>query len=173
MNDQFLIWAFLFILCLAARAVYELLKETHKIDLESKPIFAGILTAMCILWVSWFNLCPTDPYQTDLPAPIRWVGLATFIIGTILAVGALIQLRGVENIDHLVTTGLFRKIRHPMYVGFICWFLGWSIFQGGMLSLAMGAIGAWNVLWWKHLEERRLGVQFGEKYQQYHATTWC
>ena len=30
----------------------------------------------------------------------------------VLAVGALIQLGGVENIDHLVTTGFFGTVRH-------------------------------------------------------------
>ncbi len=38
----------------------------------------------------------------------------------------MIQLKGLENINHLVTTGLFSKIRHPMYDGFILWILGWA-----------------------------------------------
>jgi protein-S-isoprenylcysteine O-methyltransferase Ste14 len=58
-----------------------------------------------------------------------------------LAVGALIQLRGVENIKHMVTAGLFRKIRHPMYTGFILWIFGWSVYHGALLSLAIGLFG--------------------------------
>jgi protein-S-isoprenylcysteine O-methyltransferase Ste14 len=172
MNIEFLIPAILFPACLAVRCGYELLKDAHKINPESKPIFAVILTVMCSLWVSWFTLCPLDPFQIQLPDPIRWFGFSIVAAGMLLAVGALIQLRGVENIDHLVTTGLFKKIRHPMYVGFIAWILGWSIFHGAIVSLAIGLIGIFSVLWWRHLEEARLEVQFGTTYQQYRLTTW-
>ena len=173
MTTEFLIAAALFVLCIALRSGYELLKEAHKIDPESKPVFALILTVMCVLWASWFSLPPQDPYRADLPDSVRWIGLAIFIIGMIVAVGALIQLRGVENIDHLVTTGLFRKFRHPMYMGFIAWIVGWSVYHSAPLSLAIGTIGIANILWWRHLEEVRLEVQHGTAYHQYRASTWC
>lgn len=172
MDNGFLIPVVLFLLSLAIRLEYELLKQARKIDPESKPIFVVVFSAMCILWVSWFILCPADPIRADIPDAIRWTGLAVFVAGSMLAVGALIQLRGVENIDHLVTTGLFRRIRHPMYVGFICWILGWSIYHGAIASLAIGAIGIASVLWWRHLEEGRLELQFGNSYTQYRLTTW-
>jgi protein-S-isoprenylcysteine O-methyltransferase Ste14 len=172
MDNGFLIPAVLFILCLAVRSVYELLKEAHKINLESKPIFAAIFTSMCILWVSWFMLCPNDPWKVNAPDWIRWAGLAMFIVGMMLAFGALFKLKGVENIDHLVTDGLFKKIRHPMYLGFIFWIVGWSLFHNAPVSLAIGVPGIISILWWRHLEEKRLEVQFGDKFHQYKLTTW-
>ena len=162
----------LFLLSLVVRSVYELLKEARKINPESKPVFAIVFSAMCILWISWLSLCPADPSRLDLPGSARWIGLAVFMLGTILAVGALVQLRGVENINHLVTTGLFKKIRHPMYSGFISWFLGWSIYHSGVISLVIGLIGIVSVLWWRRLEERRLEIQFGGSYRQYRLATW-
>ena len=172
MNISYLIPAVLFLFCLVIRSVYELLKEARKINTESKSIFACILTVMCVLWVSWFSLCLMDPYRMDLPDSVHWIGLAVFIIGTILAVGALIQLRGVENIDHLVTTGLFKKIRHPMYMGFISWIFGWSIYHSAIVSLAIGVPCIASILWWRHLEDGRLEVQFGKRYRTYRLTTW-
>ncbi len=172
MDNRYLIPAVLFLLCLAIRSGYELLKESHKVNPETKPIFAFVFTAMCVLWVSWFSLCPMDPFRVDFPDVVRWTGLAVFIIGTILAVGALIQLRGVENIDHLVTTGLFRKIRHPMYMGFISWILGWSLYHSAIISFGIGLIGIVNVLYWRRLEEVRLQAQYGSTYQRYRLTTW-
>jgi protein-S-isoprenylcysteine O-methyltransferase Ste14 len=172
MDNGFLIPAVIFLLCIAIRSVYELLKEARKINPESKPVFAFVLATMCALWLSWFTLCERDPYPADFPNSVRWIGLAIVIVGTMLAVGALIQLKGVENIDHLVTTGLFRRIRHPMYIGFISWILGWSIYHGAVASLAIGVIGIASILWWRHLEETRLEVQFGSSYQQYRLTTW-
>jgi protein-S-isoprenylcysteine O-methyltransferase Ste14 len=89
-----------------------------------------------------------------------------------LAVVALIQLRGVENIDHLVSTGLFKKLRHPMYTGFILWIIGWGPYHSAILSLGIGLVGIAGILWWRHLEDVRLEVQFGSRYQQYRLTTW-
>ena len=172
MERSFLIPAILFLLSLAVRCTYELLKEARKIKPETKPVFFVVFFMMCVLWISWFNLCPADPSRLGLPDSIRWIGLAVFILGTILAVGSLVQLREVENIDHLVTTGLFKKIRHPMYTGFISWIAGWSIYHGAIISFAVGLTGIAGILWGRHLEERRLEVQFGRTYIQYRLTTW-
>ncbi len=172
METGFLIPSILFLLCLSIRSVYEILKEAHKVNMESKPIFTAVFISMCVLWASWLSLCPKDPLPLDLPGVVRWSGLVIFIAGTFLAVGALIQLRGVENIDHLVTGGLFSKIRHPMYIGFISWIVGWSIYHGAMVSLAIGVVGIVDILWWRHLEEGRLEVQFGTSYHQYRQSTW-
>lgn len=172
MDSEFLIPAFLFVLCLAIRAVYEVLKNASRVNLESKPVFAFIFTAMCVLWVSWFSLCPSDPFRIDLPGIVRWIGLAIVIFGLVLALAALAQLRGVENIDHLVTTGVFRRIRHPMYVGFLSWIFGWSTYHGAVAGLAVGLWGVASILWWRRLEERRLRTQFGDRYTEYAATTW-
>lgn len=173
MNTEYLILVVLFLFCLILRSIYERLKESRKINTESKPIFAAIFSAMCLLWISWFSLCMVDPYRVELPKVIHWCGFAVFIAGMILAVGAFAQLRGVENIDHLVTTGLFKKLRHPMYAGFISWILGWSVYHGALVSLAIGLPGIASILWWRHLEEARLAVQFGNRYIQYRLTTWC
>jgi protein-S-isoprenylcysteine O-methyltransferase Ste14 len=82
------------------------------------------------------------------------------------------QLRGLENIDHLVTSGLFRRIRHPMYVAFILWIVGWSAYQGAVLSLAIASLGLASILWWRHLEEMALETAYGSAYANYRATTW-
>jgi protein-S-isoprenylcysteine O-methyltransferase Ste14 len=170
-NDYFILVTNL-LLSLAIRTSYELLKEAKKINSENKIIFSIILTVMIALWVSWFGLCPLDPWRLNLPDILRWAGLALFIIGLTTAIGALIQLRGVENINHLVTTGFFKRIRHPMYCGFILWIVGWSIYYGALVSLAIGLVGIVNILFWMHLEDDRLKIQFGDAYEQYRLKIW-
>lgn len=172
MNHPFFIQAIIYVVCLALRFVYEHLKEAEKIKPESKPVFAIIFTVMCVLWTDWFILCLSDPFRVIAPAWVHWIGFGLFILGTISALGAFIQLRGVENIQHLVTTGLFKKFRHPMYNGFILWIVGWSIYHGAIVSLSIGLMGIGSVLWWRHLEEQRLEIQFDEAYKQYRLTSW-
>jgi methanethiol S-methyltransferase len=89
-----------------------------------------------------------------------------------LSIGTLIQLKGVENISHLVTTGLFSRIRHPMYAGFILWILGWVIFHGALLSLFFGIVGIGNILYWRRQEERELESRYREAYREYRSGTW-
>jgi protein-S-isoprenylcysteine O-methyltransferase Ste14 len=86
--------------------------------------------------------------------------------------GAVIQLRGLEDIDHLVKTGLFSKIRHPMYTGFILWIVGWGVYHNAVISLAAGMVGIGIILYWQGLEEAALESQFGEDYRAYRKETW-
>lgn len=172
MESSYLTLIVTFVVCLFVRTAYELLKEAGKVNPENKLIFAFIFTTMCALWVCWFVLCPLDPFQFNVPDAVRWSGLALFVVGMVLALGALFQLRGLENIDHLVTSGLFAKIRHPMYTGFVLWILGWSTYHGAFASLAVGLIGIANILYWRRLEDGRLQGQYGTVYEEYRGTTW-
>lgn len=171
MNNNYIFLVILFIAALAIRSGYEFLKEAGKVNPENKFVFAFIFTTMCALWVSWFCLCPLDSYKVNLPDLVRWSGFTFFVAGMILAIGALLQLRGLENIDHLVTAGLFTRLRHPMYTGFVFWIFGWSTFNGAIVSLAIGLVGIANILYWRRLEEARLLAQYGDKYRQYRLTT--
>ena len=162
----------LYLTCLAIRTGYEMLKKAGKVNPKNVVLFLFILLAMCLLWISWFVMCPQDPLHLTLPGLIRWVGLGIFIVGLVLAVGALIQLRGVENIDHLVTTGLFARLRHPMYLGFIFWILGWVIYHGAAASLLAGFVGIGNIIYWRHLEEDHLQRTYGDEYDAYRRQTW-
>ena len=172
MESSYLVLVVCFLVCLLVRTGYELLKEAGKVNPENKLLLAFIFTAMCALWVCWFSLCPLDPSQVYIPDAVRWGALGLFILGMVLAVGALLQLRGVENIDHLVTSGLFARIRHPMYTGFILWIFGWSTYHGAIASLSAGLVCIANILYWRRLEETRLLARYGETYRQYQQTTW-
>lgn len=117
-------------------------------------------------------MCPLDPSPVALPDLVRWTGFALVIIGTGLAVGALVQLRGLENIDRLITTGLFSRLRHPMYTGFLFWIVGWSTYHGALTSFLVGLVGIGNILYWRQLEEQRLESYYGEAYRAFRKQTW-
>ena len=172
MPDTYILLAMAFVACLSLRTGYEGLKEAGKIDPENKLIFAGIFTVMSVLWISWFLLCPRDPYAMTLPSWVHLGGRAVFLTGMILAVGAFLQLRALENVKHLVTNRFFSRLRHPMYTGFILWIIGWSVYHGAMLSLLIGCLGIANIFYWRRLEDARLLLQHGEAYREYSRKTW-
>ncbi len=171
MNTGYLIFLALYLLGLLVRSGYERLKQTGRIK-SSKPAFAVVFAAMFLLWASWFNLCPLDPWPVPLPDWLRRLGFGVFGLGLVLAVGALVQLRGLENVSRLVTGGLFARIRHPMYAGFMLWIPGWAVYHGAVVSLLAGLVGIGNILYWQRMEEQALESQYGAAYRAYRQRTW-
>ena len=151
---------------------YELFKKAGKVDPKNKLIFGVVFAAMILMLLSWPFLSPLDPLPVGLPGAVRWAGLAALATGLGLALGGLVQLKGVENIDHLVTGGLYSRLRHPMYTGFVLWIIGWVIFHGAAASLIAGVVCIANILYWRQLEEHKLASLFGEDYRRYRKGTW-
>jgi len=69
---------------------------------------------------------------------------------------------------HLVTTGLYRISRNPMYVwGLFAW-LGWTVFYGS-LAVLIGLVLLWLIFTFAVIpkEERQLEELFGDEYLDY------
>jgi protein-S-isoprenylcysteine O-methyltransferase Ste14 len=172
MNTVYFVILALCLLGLAIRMAYEFLKKAGKIDPQNKVVLGIVILGMSLFLPSWVFMCPLDPWRIDLPVAVSDIGTLMVIAGACLAVAALMTLRGVENIDHLVTGGLFKYLRHPMYAGFILWILGWVVRCGAGMSLIAGAAAIACVLYWGRLEEAKLVELYGEEYRVYKKRTW-
>ena len=172
MNALYLAVLTIYLAAQMVRFGYEQLKKAGRIDPENPRLFVVILGVMLLMWASWFIMCPWDPSRITSPDIVRWIGLAGVIVGLGVAIGGLLQLGGVENIDHLATTGVYSRLRHPMYTGFILWIIGWAAYHGAVFSLVAGCVGIANILYWRWLEERALESRYGEVYRGYRKATW-
>jgi protein-S-isoprenylcysteine O-methyltransferase Ste14 len=172
MNPTYLIVAAACVIALAIRTTFELLQERGRVHPRNKAVFALVFVAMVVMLVSWPVMCPLDPKRVALPALVRWIGLGAATAGLLLAVGSIVQLRGVANIDHLVTTGLYSRLAHPMYAGFLLWIAGWVMAYGAVISLAVGLVAIGCVLSWRRLEDVALESSYGEDYRSYRGRTW-
>jgi protein-S-isoprenylcysteine O-methyltransferase Ste14 len=157
---------------LAIRTRYELMKRAGTVDTTNPLIFAVVFAGMAVMLLSWPFLATLDPLKLPTPYAVRWAGLAVSVAGIALAVGGLLQLRGLENVEHLVTNGLYSRLRHPMYAGFVAWILGWVVYGGAVASFSVAILCIANIHFWTRLEERRLEVQFGDEYVEYEQATW-
>ena len=112
MDVAYVVCVGLYVAGLLIRDAYELLKNADRIDTKDPRVFAFVFTSMCVMWVSWFAMGALDPTRVAVSDVLRLAGLGAVVLGVGVAVGGVWQLRGVENIDHLVTTGLFARIHH-------------------------------------------------------------
>jgi protein-S-isoprenylcysteine O-methyltransferase Ste14 len=172
MAITYVVLAVLHLACLSLRAGYEILKGRGRLNPKNPLVFTVIFAVMILLWASWFGLCPLDPLRIPTSETVHRTGLGLVIVGLALALGGMIKLKGVENIDRLETTGLYSFLRHPMYTGFILWIPGWILYQGAPASIFVGLLTIGNVLWWRRIEERELAQRYGKKFSQYKKQTW-
>jgi protein-S-isoprenylcysteine O-methyltransferase Ste14 len=154
------------------RTTYEVLKIRNRIDPEAKGMFTVIFTNMAVLWISWFNLCAFDPGILMLPLVLRYPGAALFLLGLALFVISLAQVKKFENYHgDLITTGVYRYLRHPMYLGFICWMIGSSLYAQSGIALILAGVYTVNICVWKALEEIQLMKTFPD-YGEYRKRTF-
>jgi protein-S-isoprenylcysteine O-methyltransferase Ste14 len=170
-KDLFVI---LVIICIAThiiRCIYEIMK--HKCLLKPGKVSFGImLTNMMLLWVSWFLLCGFDIFRLKLPFAVRNFGMLLSVAGVILFLIALSTIKTLENYEgDLITKGIYSKIRHPMYLGFIFWLIGFPVYYGAVISFFLAFLFIANVLFWRYLEELELVKRF-PSYQEYKKKTF-
>jgi protein-S-isoprenylcysteine O-methyltransferase Ste14 len=106
-------------------------------------------------------------------------GAALVLITVGVVVGALAALRLGPNLTPsplpkedgaLITGGLYRWVRHPIYSGLLLVVLGLVMYKASLFHILVGVM-LWLVLCIKAIgEEKMLGERF-EDYQAYYATT--
>lgn len=139
--------------------------------------------------IAWLLVFQIGHWNPGLEPSGPWVsGLATVLLlvslGMIIAGVWEFRVRGgqretgkprenfqFENTRHLVTTGIYRYIRHPMYGSLL--FLAWGIFleylSGTGLVVVMGVSLALYLT--ARMEERENLAFFGEAYERYSRTS--
>jgi protein-S-isoprenylcysteine O-methyltransferase Ste14 len=78
----------------------------------------------------------------------------------------------IENEHQLITSGLYHYIRHPVYLGFLILFSGYSVALGSIIMMVI-ITGVFLLLFIKrmNLEEKLLLSQFGDEYLNYMKRT--
>jgi protein-S-isoprenylcysteine O-methyltransferase Ste14 len=152
------------------RTVYEILKH-KKLLKPSRFSFLLVFTNMAALWISWFVLCSLDTFHIDLGGIWRYLGGSLVMLGTVAFFTALFTIRTLEGYEgDLISHGIYSRIRHPMYLGFILWLLGMPVVYGSIFSGLLGLAFIANVLYWRHLEELELVGRF-PAYRSYREKT--
>jgi len=77
-----------------------------------------------------------------------------------------------EEASTLVTTGIYKLSRNPMYLGMLLVLLGWFVYLGTLFNLMLLGLFIWFINRYQILpEENALQSRFGEEYTRYCKST--
>lgn len=135
------------------------------------PVY-GVGTAALMWWLDRHL-----PVSRLVHAPVTDVGWAVTMAGLVLDAHSIIGfLRArttvnpvrIDAATELVTTGLYRWSRNPMYVGLILVLIGWGVVLGSLTPfIAVILFGRVLVIMQIAPEEAALEAKFGDAYRNY------
>lgn len=144
----------------------------HRLELRiPPPIIALVMMLLMTL------LAQTLPAVTALAPMRRPLAIGVALIGLCFDAAGLLAFRRARttinplrpaNTSALVTTGVYRITRNPMYVGLLLMLLAWAIWLGSPVSLAgpvlfIVCINRLQI----QPEERILLDKYGSEYRNY------
>lgn len=146
------------------------------LELKVPPVllFAALAAAM-------YGLARATPAWTlALPgAAAAAVAVALAAIGVVIALAGVVEFRRSRTTVHpqhpekasaVVTDGVYRWTRNPMYLGLLLALAGWVVFLANLAALAgLPAFVAWMNRFQIGPEERVLAAKFSPAYASYCA----
>ena len=150
--------------------------SVKEVQAGSTRIRGGAAAIVVVLFV--LVRLSTTQWHAGINSPwLKGIGLAVFVLGLALAVWARIYLgrnwgtpmsRKVD--PELVTTGPYRKVRHPIYSGIILAMIGTMIAVSLYWLVAVVLLGAYFV-YSAIAEERFMADRFPDSYPEYKRST--
>ena len=134
-------------------------------------------TLLLVSLMLMFGLHFLFPAVQMLPALGNLAGLFPFGLGILINIVADRQFKQAkttvkpfEESNELVTTGLYRFSRNPMYLGMVLILLGLAILLGSLTPFSVLTVFVWwiDVQFIRH-EEQMLATQFGQDWLEYKA----
>ncbi len=106
--------------------------------------------------------------------PYRWLGALLLLIGIVFVSYSFLQFNKAQTSekfqksDSLVTNGLYRYSRNPMYLGAVIFLIGFSVFLGNIISFLV-PIAFFMIINQMFIpyEEEKAEKEFDQKYLDY------
>lgn len=149
-------------------------RRMSSLDHKIPPPAVGALVGLA-MWL----VAPIGPDLVLSPA-VRYIGAAVLVVaGLAFDLLGLLAFRGSqttvnplrpERASALVTAGVYRITRNPMYVGMCFLLSAWAVYLSALLPLAGPVVFVLYITRFQiRPEERALSRLFGEQFAQYTA----
>lgn len=111
--------------------------------------------------------------RVEMPLFVQILGGALFITGGVIAGSGVLHLgsnltpypKPKDGAHTLVTSGMYGIVRHPIYSGIAFAALGWTLWWGTLLGIALAIL----LFIWFDMKSRREEKWLVEKYPDYAA----
>lgn len=142
----------------------------HRLELKIPPLAVGVVIAMG-MWLASDTL-PEFAYP-----PLRIVAMGMGLVGAGITGLAMLSFWSAHTTPNpmkptsasfLVTSGIYRFTRNPMYLGLLMLLAGWALYLANILAfLFLPAFILYMNRFQIKPEERALTDRFGRKYLEY------
>lgn len=132
-----------------------------------------VFLVMYILSAKWI-----DAFRFPLPAWLRWVGFVIGVVSVLFWTWTQITLDAQWSAQlqlgkdhHLITTGPYARIRHPLYAAMFGWCAALSLLTANWIFVAMCALSVVGLIVRVPKEEEMMIEAFGDEYAAYMERT--
>jgi protein-S-isoprenylcysteine O-methyltransferase Ste14 len=109
-----------------------------------------------------------------------YIGILIMVIGLVIRISAIVSLGRmftynvtIRDGHELVTSGIYRIVRHPAYTGMLLTFAGYGLALNNWLGFAIAFAPVFAVMKKRiAIEETVLVDQFGDAYVEYVKRSW-
>ena len=138
-----------------------------------------VFMALMAFLVMYFTGAPwIDAFLFPLPPWSRWLGFAIGVVTVCFWTWVQVtldtqwspQLQLTQG-HRLITTGPYKRIRHPLYAGMCGWFICLSLLTANWIFVGACILTFAGLLWRIPKEEQMLIEAFGEEYKEYMKRT--
>ena len=144
------------------------------LELKVPPLLVCLVFAGAMLGIAYV----VPEFSFALPARLA-LALAMLALGVVVASAGVIAFRGKRTTvnpftpsasSSVVSSGVYRVSRNPMYLGFFLALAGWALYLSNVAAvLLLPAFVAYMTQYQIKPEERALAAKFGPEFAQYMA----
>lgn len=142
------------------------------LELKVPPLLVWLIIASAMYGVAY-----SVPALTFTLAGNSAIALALVALGGALAIAGVVAFRGKRTTvnpltpsasSSVVSSGVYRVSRNPMYLGFLLALVGWAVYLSNAgAALLLPAFVAYMTRYQIKPEERALLAKFGPEFAQY------
>jgi protein-S-isoprenylcysteine O-methyltransferase Ste14 len=139
------------------------------------PLWITMWAAVAAATAPWRHILLYENRWTWIPAAaLFFAGAALYKLSrrhfTLAQLGGLSEILPGPRPQHLATTGIRARLRHPVYLGHLCGMLAWSLASGLAVCWILTAFAIVTGALMIRMEDKELQARFGEPYRLYRET---